>query len=216
MANEQLKAQNLQKVYKAAFQLFLDNGIENVTKEMISQESGLSRRSIDRYFIDKKDCVIKVAEWFLGNLRDKTSLDFPSSIFIDGKHTGAGIFRSYMFYLKKTFFEEPRIFILYSEFKMFVYRNFSENDQGYSLLIEFMGNRNLRQRIFELGKNDGSLSDEVNWINEEEYFCESFFAFLGNLGLSFTQHPIDELSARVDQRINNTLAIYTGEKDFSS
>jgi hypothetical protein len=99
---------------------------------------------------------------------------------------------------------------------MFVYRNFSENDQGYSLLIEFMGNRNLRQRIFELGKTDGSLSDEVNWINEEEYFCESFFAFLGNLGLSFTQHPIDELSARVDQRINNTLAIYTGEKDFSS
>jgi AcrR family transcriptional regulator len=68
MANEQIKAQNIELVLNKTYHLFLKHGIERVTKEMIAHESGLSRRTIDRYFTDKTDCVLQVAEWVVRNI----------------------------------------------------------------------------------------------------------------------------------------------------
>jgi AcrR family transcriptional regulator len=210
MANENLKAQNLEMVLGTAYDLFLEHGIEKVTKEMISRHSGLSRRTIDRYFLDKKDCIIKVAQWFLLRVRVGIGERYTDEMFTTGKYTGAELLRMYMLDLKRMFLSEPRHFVLYAEYKVYIYRNCDKHEQGYSLLTDFMGSRNLRQKIYKLGKKDGSLPNDIDIYTEESYFCESFFGFLSNLAISFGVHSPNEMEHQIDQRIDNTIALYTG------
>lgn len=176
---------------------------------MIARESGLSRKSIDRYFADRKDCVIRVAEWILKNLRAETGEHFPASVFTDGEHTGAGLLRLYMQDIKQLFVQEPRFFVLYMEFKMFIYRKCPDHEQGYTLLWNWMGNRDLRHKIYQLGQKDGTLALSEDVETEEEYFCESFFGFLSNLAMSFHQHSLEESLHQIDLRIENTIKLYT-------
>jgi AcrR family transcriptional regulator len=215
MANEALKLQNLDKAMNSAYHLFLENGISKTTKEMIARKSGLSRKSIDRYFSDKVDCVIHVAKWFLSHLREETSVAFPSSLFDEGGHTGAELLQMYMEYIKDVFTAEPRIFVLYTEYKTYIYRNCEDVHQGYTLLINWLGNHELRERIFDLGIKDGSLPPEINFSIEEEYFCESFFGFLSNLALSYNVHSSKEINEQIDERIKNTIALYTGVSSYT-
>lgn len=210
MANENLKAQNLEIVLSTAYDLYLQHGIEKVTKEMISRESGLSRRTIDRYFVDKKDCIIKVAEWFLIKVRTAISKRYTVSMFSSGKYTGSELLRMYMIDLKRMFLEEPRHFVLYAEYKIYIYRNCEKHEQGYTLLTDFMGSRDLRQKIYTLGKQDGSLPANIDIYTEEAYFCESFFGFLSNLAISFGVHSPKEIENQINQRIDNTINLYTG------
>lgn len=210
MANENLKAQNLEIVFSTAYDLFLENGIEKVTKEMVSRHSGLSRRSIDRYFVDKKDCVIRTAEWFLLRVRSAIGERYDDTMFTDGKYTGAELLRMYMVDIKRMFLNEPRHFVLYGEYKAYIYRNCGKHEQGYALLTDFMGSRNLRQKIYALGKKDGSLPSSIDVYTEEEYFCETFFGFLSNLAMSFGIHSNSEIEKRINQRIDNTISMYTG------
>jgi AcrR family transcriptional regulator len=209
MANENLKAQNLETVLSTAYDLYLHYGIEKVTKEMISRESGLSRRTIDRYFLDKKDCVIKVAEWFLLKVRVNIGERYTSDMF-DGRYTGAELLRMYMVDIKRMFLNEPRHFVLYAEYKVYIYRNCQKHEQGYSLLTDFMGSRNLRHKIYTLGKHDGSLPPNIDIYTEEAYFCESYFGFLSNIAISFGVHAPEEMENQINQRIDNTIALYTG------
>jgi AcrR family transcriptional regulator len=208
MANEEVKERNLENVYQITHELFLEHGLEKVTKEMISKKSGLSRRTIDRYFADKTDCVIQVIEWSLRNIRMDVGSHFPDEAFTDGKHTGSELLKLYMNDMKDLFFSDHRLFVLYSELKIYVYRNCESYEQGYTLLCNWMGNRKLREKIYSLGKSDGSMPCDLDIDVEEEYFSESFFGFLANLAPSFPQHNAEELERQIDLRIQNTIAIY--------
>jgi AcrR family transcriptional regulator len=211
MANEELKIQNVNRTLETAYNLFLEHGIESVTREMIARESGLSRKSIERYFSNQVECVIRVAEWVLMNIRSSIGSRYPERFFTDGKHTGAQLLKSYMIDIKRLFFRNPRIFVLYSEYKLYIYRHCEDFEQSYSLLCDWKGNRQVRQKIFLLGKKDGTMASNINVNTEEEYFSESFFGFLANLAMSFGLHQISEAEKQIDQRIENTLALYGGK-----
>jgi AcrR family transcriptional regulator len=210
MANEEIKAQNLNHALESAYALCLENGIDKVTKEMIARKSGLSVKSISRYFTSKTDCVIRVAEWLMNSIRSDIGEHFPDSVFTSGKYTGAQLLRLYMIEVKKLFLKEPRIFVLYSEFKLYIYHNCESVEQGYTLLCNCAGNRRLRLRIYQLGKEDGSMPNDLDLEVEEEYFCESFFGFLSNLAISYELHSRAETVKQIDYRIDNTVALYMG------
>jgi AcrR family transcriptional regulator len=216
LANEELKIRNLDHTLETTYKLFLEYGIDKTTKEMISRASGLSRKSIDRYFLNKTDCVIHVAEWLLQDIRMNIGNRYPDSLFTDGKHTGAELLRMYMMDVKDLFMQEPRLFVLYAEFKVFVYHNCEDYEQGYTLVWNWMGNRRLRQKIYNLGKKDGSLPSGIDLYTEEEYFCESFFGFLTNLAMSFDMHPPEETKKQIEKRIDNTIALYTSHQDAAN
>jgi hypothetical protein len=177
---------------------------------MVATHSGLSVKTISRYFISKTDCTIRVAEWVLQQIRLDIGMKFPESYFTDGKHTGVQLFEKYMYALKDLFFSEPRAFVLYSEFKLYIYHHCDDYEQNYTLLCNRMGSRHLRHKIYVLGKNDGTLSFVNNVQEEEEYFCESFFGFLANIALSYSSHSEEEMANQIDLRIKNTIALYTG------
>jgi AcrR family transcriptional regulator len=210
MANEEIKLQNLNHALETTYKLYLDYGIDQVTKEMIAKNSGLSVKSISRYFTSKTDCVIRVAEWLMSNVRARISDRYPDRMFTSGEYTGAQLLRQYMNDVKELFLHEPRIFVLYSEFKLYVYRNCENVEQGYTLLCNWAGNRRLRMKIYQLGREDGSMPNDLDLEVEEEYFCESFFGFLSNLAISFELHSREESEKQIDYRIENTVALYMG------
>jgi AcrR family transcriptional regulator len=209
MPNEELKIQNLDHTLRMANRLFLRYGIEKVTKEMIAKESNLSIKSIHRYFPDKSDCVLQAAIWLLRNIQLDVSKNYPETVFNGGQRTGSQLLKSYMEDIKDLFLKEPRIFILYSEYKLYVYRNCEENPKGSALLKDWTGTRRLRMKIYSLGLQDGSFAQNFDPEIEEEYFCESFFGFLSNLAISYSVHSQEEIEKQIDQRIENTLLLYT-------
>jgi AcrR family transcriptional regulator len=211
MANEELKAHNIEHVLETTYKLYLEYGIDRVTKEMISKSSGLSIKSIHRYFPTKSDCILKVSEWLLGNIRESVIQHFPESVFTDGEYTGVQLLKMYMIYMKKIFLVEPRLFVLYGEFKLYIYRNYDSSEQEYTLFWNHMGTHDLRLKIYEKGMKDGSLFGVTDWNTEEEYFCESFFGFFSNLAMSFKLHSKEEIERQLEQRIGNTIAIYEGK-----
>jgi AcrR family transcriptional regulator len=206
MANEILRIQNINRVLQVASKLFLDYGIENVTKEMIADASGLSRKSIDRYFANKTDIVIRVTEWILSNIRDGWEAKYPPGLFTDGEHTGADIMRMYMADLKKLFFNDPRLFVLYSEFRAYIYRNCEDFDQSYGEFWNMMGGHRLRGKIYALAHKDGTIPHYGDFRTEEAYFCNSFLGFFSNLAVSFNQHSRDEIERQIDRYADSIFA----------
>jgi AcrR family transcriptional regulator len=212
MANEQIKIRNLEHTIDVTFNLLLQYGIESLTKEMIARESGLSRKSIDRYFSSKVDCIMAVAENALEKIRAEELKNFPDGIFENGEYTGIQLLKKYMEDLKRVFLAEPRLLVLYNELKIYIYRHGKSQTKDYATLIDWLGNRQLRKKIYKLGKEDGTIKSN-NDVSTEEYFAESFFGFLSNLAMSCDSHSAQEIEEQINKRIANTIALYSTNLD---
>jgi AcrR family transcriptional regulator len=217
VANEEVKAANLQMVLKTAYELFKKYGINQVTKEQISRESGLSRRTIDRYFSGKKDCVLQTMEMYLSDIDMEIESKFSQKMFMDGERAAVDLLEQYMVEIKKIFMKNVRHFAFYTEFRLYVYRNCKRGDKGYELLVDQSGDGNLCQKIFMLGQMDGTLRMCYDIESEDEYFRESFIGYLSMLALSVDAFTKAELESRVDKRIRNTMALYrVNEEDYEA
>ncbi|MEA5049960.1 MAG: TetR/AcrR family transcriptional regulator [Oscillospiraceae bacterium] len=60
MANEIVRQQNIQIVLQQAMKLFVENGVENTSMEMIARASGLTLRSVQNYFHARNDLYAAV------------------------------------------------------------------------------------------------------------------------------------------------------------
>jgi AcrR family transcriptional regulator len=208
MANEEIKIRNVEHVLKITTELFLKNGIEGTTKEMISRKSGLSRKSIDRYFYGKKSCVLEAARW----LGQKVWLDFNSkyndNFFENTKCTGADILKMYLADLKQIFIDNSRLFVFYSEYKLFYARREVENyEKRYKYMLDTIGCRNIAEKIFAYGFNDGSLKRRMDISSQAKYFCKSCFGYLSAMSIDYEYQP-EETISQVDRFIEGMIALY--------
>jgi AcrR family transcriptional regulator len=192
--------------------LFVENGIENVTKEMIADASGLSRKSIDRYFEGKADCVIRIMEWLLYAIRDSMTMKYPHSIFTDGEHSGAELLRKYMVDIKAMFLKWTNVFVLFSEYRNFVYRNSNELERRYTDMLNMVGSHRIRMRIFTLGMEDGTLRSDIDARRAEHYFVEMYLGYLSQLATSGEDYSEEEKKMRLDIFINMLMTLFTKER----
>jgi len=58
VANEMVRQENIQNALQQALKLFIENGIETTSMEMIARASGLSLRSIQNYFHTRTELYI--------------------------------------------------------------------------------------------------------------------------------------------------------------
>ena len=206
MPNEEIRIHNIEHVLQTAYELFLVHGIEGTTKEMLARHSGLSRKSVDRYFVNKTDCVLQVAEWIGRRIRSEKNY-FPREWFTDEKHVGADLLLRYMQNAKLLFVENPRLFVCRSEFKCYVFRNCVDFEKGYARLLNALGCRSLIEQIFRMGKADGSFRLGLDAEKETQYFCESFLGFLSNLAVA-AEPRSPQVIAQVDSYMERTIALY--------
>lgn len=125
------KKQNIDSVLQTAYALFLQNGIENTTKEMLVRASGISRSSVDRYFKTKLDCVLQTAQWVRNNVTDKNIS--VQQYLRDQTHTGFELLRIYLEIVRDIMFNNPDVFALCVECRTFVYADFSHDVQYLSI-----------------------------------------------------------------------------------
>jgi AcrR family transcriptional regulator len=210
MANEDVKMRNIEISLRAAAELFIKYGPSNTTKEMIAKQSGLSRRSIERYFKSSMDCVLQTSVW----LSERSHFDmsaYSDEIFADGKYTAYEILEIYLNEVKKTFQKEPRMPICYVEIKTYIFRNSDDCVRDYEKFTEDLGVRSLVRRIFKLGEQDGSIDFKSDYITTTEYFYEMLMLYLSNMSMIYEKNPEKALE-NIDEYIKNTLQRYCIDK----
>lgn len=186
MANEEIRLANIETVLQAAINLFIENGIENTTREMLARASGVSRRSTERYFPSKSDYVIQASEWFAKSLSE----DLESMKMLEeGNHAADEVLRKFFDELKSSLLKEPRIYICFAEAKGYIYRNCEERAAHYKNLLEAIGWRRILQKIFERGEQDGTLKCQFGPEKTARYLANTMVSFFSNLVLLYDQQP---------------------------
>jgi AcrR family transcriptional regulator len=209
LANEELKAKNIDLAVRTSVRLFIENGIQNTTREMIARESGLSRRSTERYFATKKDCVVQSAVW-LGKVVHDRFTQSVEALFNDAKHTAKDILEAYLAQWRELLVTEPRIYVFYTEFKSFLYRNSDDREGDYKKFIVATGYRTVFRRIFELGEMDGTLSSVEDPESIAGYITNTLIGCFANAVLVYDTQP-EKMYSRVDKYISNTIKLYSKE-----
>ena len=204
MPNEEIKKQNIDKALETGCECFLARGIEKVTMEQISRESGISRASLGRYFLGKSDFVYQSIKW----ISRKVHYEIEQSGFTkkDNSFTGLQRLRLFMEYTKDLYMRDPRIFILRSEFKVYLYRNIENVTNESNKMIEDMEFRALVRNIFNQGIEDESIQKNLNVDKESKFFCEAYFGFLADSAASGpddTEYLQDKIERYIDRVIES-------------
>jgi AcrR family transcriptional regulator len=208
MPNEEIKIRNVEHALHQTTVLFMRHGIEGTTKEMIVRASGLSRKSVDRYFADKRDCALQVARWVGINIWTYINGHYPSVWFTNGEHLGIEILEMYLRDLKEIFMKEPELFVFYTEFKIFFSRNSDNYEKDYTKLLDTIGCRRLVEKIYRLGIRDRSIKKPIEPEEEAEYFCRAYFGFLSNMALTYKYQP-EKTEREIDRYIDSIIYLYT-------
>jgi AcrR family transcriptional regulator len=210
MVNEARKLQNVELALSKATEFALTLGIEDTTKELVARESGLSRKSIDRYFADKPHCMLQVAHFIGNNVWTELNERYGNDVFSNGEFTGAELLERYMNDIKAVFVRRPSLFIFYMEFKIYLYRHSKDFKKDYTELVETIGCRRLTEGMFALGLVDGSIHIKTDVASEAEYFCRSFFSFLSNMAITYKDENENGIK-QVDRYINRVMKLYRRE-----
>ncbi len=206
MANEELRMQNIELALKASAELFIEYGPENTTKVMIAEKSGLSRRSIERYFKSGMECLLQTSAW-LARHAHKDMTVYKEDIFLGGKCTAEEILNIYLNEVKELFIKEPRIFMCYVEIKTFIYRNSQNCQQDYERFSDALGILTLIRRIFKMGAKDGTINTSADYRTEAEYFYQMMIYYFSGLTLQYDMNPEKTLE-NIDEFIANMRKAY--------
>lgn len=205
MPNEAIKQQNIDKVLETACECFLKHGIEMVTMEMISRESGISRASLGRYFSGKRDFVFQTIRWI--GRKYKEELEKRHMITKVKEFNGLQKLRLFMEYGKLLYLEDSRPFILRSEFKIYVYRNSHDGPAEGEELIEELEFRPILKKFFIEGTRDGSMIEGLDAEKETRFFCEAYFGFLAD-SASGDKEDTEYLTEKIDRYIKRVSDSY--------
>lgn len=205
MANEELRIRNLQRVLQTTYEQCLCHGIENTTQGMLVRASGLSRASIDRYFVNKTDCVLQTAEWLARRVHERIVVWSESAL--TGDSDGRELLRLYLGEYKAAYCRQPQVFVLIAEMKAFIYRNCPDPTAAYTMLSNALGSRALLEGILARGVEDGSLSRDISLGDDAMYISEFTRELLVNLAL--TRNPTSaEAERRIDRFIDKMVSVY--------
>jgi AcrR family transcriptional regulator len=206
MANEEIRLANIDTVLKTALHLFIENGINNTTREMLARASGLSRRSTERYFPTKCEFVVQAAVWFANDLYEQMH---SVKMLDQEQYTAAELMQSFLEELRDILLNDTRIFACYAEFKAYLYRNSEHRYDDYQRFMEAAGWRRSLQRIFERGLQDGTVTSHHNPEASARYMTNTILSYFSNVVLLYDTKP-DLVEQYINTYVNDTLRIYCG------
>jgi hypothetical protein len=110
--------------------------------------------------------------------------------------------------LKKVFISNPRVFVFYSEFKLYFAKHDEANYQErYKRMLDTIGCRRIAEKIFASGLADGSLRNRMEPFQQSKYFCKSCFGFFSAMAIDFEYEPQETIS-QIDSFIQGMVDIY--------
>jgi AcrR family transcriptional regulator len=205
VANEEVRIKNIELALETAAGLYLENGVENVTREMLAKASGLSRKSLERYFPDKTSCVVQTARWIGGHLWEKIQMN-PDVHGYD-RYTAAQLLEMYFHAVQEIFMEEPRYFILYMEIKNYIYRNSPDPVGDYTSAMMALGWASALGRIFERGEADGTVVSDSGYRAATQYTYDMMMAFFSSMALLHKDQP-EQMQVYIQRYLGNMIGHY--------
>jgi AcrR family transcriptional regulator len=205
VANEEVRIKNIELALETAAGLYLENGVENVTREMLAKASGLSRKSLERYFPDKTTCVVKTAQWIGKHLWEKIQVEPDPSGY--GHYTAAQLLEMFFHAVEEIFMGEPRFFILYMEIKNYIYRNSPDPVGDYASALMALGWMDSLRRIFKLGETDGTVVSDSGYQSAAQYTYDMMMAFFSSMALLHKDQP-EQMQVYIQRYLGNMIGHY--------
>lgn len=207
MKNEEIRLENKKKTIDAALHCFMTRGIENVSQNMLSRETGLSLRSINRFFAGKDDLIIHAME----KLAEEMSAECAAAQACIEKENKSGIelLEAYLLGLRASFLKEPLKFGFKREVDVYLYRRSTERGDVYHRLARATCPRPILKKIMETGLTDGSIALMSDIDMEVNYLSSTYFNFLADIAVKkvYSNEP-DIAETQIDDFIEKALKLY--------
>lgn len=207
MKSEEIRLLNKEKTIDAALRCFMRYGIENVSQNMLSRETGLSLRSINRFFAGKDDLIIHAIE----RLAQEMSAECASAQAYLQKQNKPAIelLEGYLDGIRAYFLKEPLKFGFKREVDVYLYRNSTSRNDTYQRLARATCPRPILRMIMEAGLTDGSIALMSDLDTEVNFLSSTFFNFLADLAVKkvYSSEP-DTAERLIDDFIKKALKLY--------
>lgn len=176
MSLREVREKNIQKVIETALQFFLKYGIENTKIVDIAEASGLTERSVFRYFDTKADLVFATAMHFFNHEVDLLT-SFWDEVDKGGENGREKVYQVLLAYAM-LFFDKRESLIFIQEAEIYLYRANILNHVHKSPIESYKSkNGPLSMAICE-GIEDGSIKESHNL---EMFYFNAFDSLLGLL-----------------------------------
>ncbi len=210
MKNEEIRLENKKKTIDAALRCFMKYGIENVSQNLLSKETGLSLRSINRFFAGKDDLIIHAIDQLAQEMSANCAL---AQEYIQKKNkTGIEMLEAYLLGLRTYFLREPLRFAFKREVDVYLYRNSTNRGDIYHKLALNTCPRPILYKIIDAGKKDGSIVLMSDIDTEVNYLSSTYFNFLADIAVKkvYCNEP-DDAQRQIDDFIKKALKMYQTE-----
>lgn len=176
MSLEELRAQNKQLTVEKALELFIKNGVEQTTIRDIAFASGLTERSVYRYFDSKADLIMATAFLFWGRTAERVEKLVSEKGYLG--MTGIEQIDIMLRFYAGLYMENPDYvrYILNAETALY--------NAGLTTSIQsrppgrFEDSNSPMVRAIQTGLADGSVSPEVD---VKEIYYNAYDAILGTM-----------------------------------
>lgn len=176
MSLQEVREQNKQKVIENALKMFLNNGIENTKVVDIAMASGLTERSVFRYFDTKAGLVLAAAMHFFNHEVDILH-SFWDEIDKSGENGHEKVYQVLLAYAM-LFFNEKKSLVFVQEAEIYLYRsNMLDTIRPRPIKSYKSKEGPLSIAICE-GIEDGSIKESRNL---ELFYFNAFDSLLGLL-----------------------------------
>lgn len=205
MPNEETRQKNVARALETAYFCFLKDGVQSVTRSEISKKCGASVSSLNRYWKNTTDCVLQTAEWFCWRM--KSLFNEQCSVNSWKEKNGIERLQSYMEWCRDLYYLEPRLFALFVEFRVYLYRVTDISDEERKRFACMLSVDPVVMRIYEHGILDGSIRHLYSGELEPVFLIKSFYCYLSNLSLR-PKHNLDEELLEIDRYIKSVILLF--------
>lgn len=195
MPNEEIREQNMEKVLAAAYESFLTKGIENTTQAMIAQTTGLSLRTVNRYFANKDMMIVLVAKYALDMVKSGETVS-ASKLRLMGK-SGIELLELYFTHVKAGYLKNPNVYMLRVELGIYFSRNKLCENKIYDGVVTEINSRPMLREIFRLGTEDGTIKLTADVDTEERLLCNNYLSFISALIVKKTSQRETDASQEI-------------------
>lgn len=208
MPNEELKKQNIQRVLEGGMRCFIKYGIEKTGKAQIVKESGVSSRSISRYFSDKEDFVLAVLKHNI-NIQFQNSKRMCDQV-SKTSDTGVGKIRQLIEMMIICFMEDPNIYLLFAEAQLYICHNREQKNVVRDYIEHYCLLAHELQAFIEEGIRDGSIGESSNPYMDARVFCQALFGFIIQIATAKQMYDYPDSACKeiTDHFIKRTLMAF--------
>ncbi|MEG0752757.1 MAG: helix-turn-helix domain-containing protein [Angelakisella sp.] len=207
MANEEIREENIKKVLNCTIECFKIYGLEATTLKMVAKHSGLSTRSVQRYFGTKNNLVMQTMALLLGQSFIELKNYFEGTAFLSltGFEQVIEILRIRAEHVKKHY----DIIIILTELEVY----FSKNHLSLDMFRKYMGDETgyvetASARALDIGLRDGSIKQDVNKTVAFQMMTTAYKGMMQSLAFLYNDKTLAQ-EVKSQTLVNSFICILT-------